>query len=143
MNLQQCESPGKPAQIAALSADQAPTARSMKTLHILIVEDEMMVALDLEMMITELVQATVVVEASVAATKKVLHEDIDFAFLDIDVTNGKTFEIAKILERKQVPFVFISGSCQAELPFELHSAPFSPKPFCAAQIECALQAVAG
>jgi hypothetical protein len=40
-------------------------------LHILIIEDEMMVALDLEMMITELVQATVVVEASVAGTKKV------------------------------------------------------------------------
>ena len=42
----------------------------MKILHILIVEDEMMVALDLEMMIAELVQATVVIEASVAATKK-------------------------------------------------------------------------
>jgi hypothetical protein len=66
-----------------------------------------------------------------------------FAFLEIDVTNGKTFEIANILERKQVPFVFVSGSCQAELPFELHSAPFIPKPFSAAQIERALQAVAG
>src|ERR1700730_17180470 len=115
----------------------------MTTLHILIVEDEMMVALDLETMITDLVQATVVIEASVAGTKKVLNEDIDFAFLDIDVTNGKTFEIAKILDRKQVPFVFVSGACQADLPFELHSAPFIPKPFCAAQIEQALQAVAG
>jgi two-component SAPR family response regulator len=114
----------------------------MKILHILIVEDEMMVAMNLEMMITEFVQATVIVEASVAGTKKVLHEDLDFAFLDIDVTNGKTFEIANILERKRVPFVFISGACQAELPFELHSAPFIPKPFCAAQIEQALQAVA-
>jgi hypothetical protein len=38
---------------------------------------------------SKFVQATVVIEASVAGTKKVLHEEIDFAFLDIDVTNGK------------------------------------------------------
>src|ERR1700730_8499849 len=66
---------------------------------------------------SEFVQATVVIEASVAGTKKVLHEDIDFAFLDIDVTNGKTFEIAKILETKHVPFVFVrarrKNSCRS------------------------------
>lgn len=49
------------------------------------------------------------IEASVAGTKKVLDEDLDFAFLDIDVTNGKTFEIAKTLERKHVPFVLPLG----------------------------------
>jgi CheY-like chemotaxis protein len=107
-----------------------PRLRSMKTLHILIVEDEPLVAMDLEMMVTEIVTAAVVVEASVAATKKVLQEALDFAFLDVDVTNGKTFEVAQILERKHVPFVFISGSPQDQL-----------KPFHAAQIEHALQAV--
>jgi DNA-binding response OmpR family regulator len=102
----------------------------MKTLHILIVEDEPWIAMDLEMIIIESVTATVVVEGSVAGTKEVLHEALDFAFLDVDVTNGKTFEIARILERKHVPF-------------ELRSVPFIPKPFHAAQIEHALQAVAG
>jgi hypothetical protein len=43
------------------------------------------------------------------------------------VTNGKTFEIAEILERKHVLFVFISGSRQDQLPFELHSAPSVPE----------------
>ena len=113
----------------------------MKTLHILIVEDEPLVAMDLEMMVTEIVTAAVVVETSVAATKKVLHEALDFAFLDVDVTNGKTFEVAQILERKRVPFVFISGSPQEELPSDLRSVPFIPKPFYPAQIESALQGV--
>jgi hypothetical protein len=36
------------------------------------------VAMDLEMMIIEIVTATVVVEGSVAATKEVLHEALDF-----------------------------------------------------------------
>jgi two-component SAPR family response regulator len=81
-----------------------------------------------------------VVEGSIAATKEILHEALDFAFLDVDVTNGKTFEIARILERKHVPFVFVSASPQDQLPFELRSVPFIPKPFHAAQIEHALQA---
>ena len=87
----------------------------MKILRILIVEDEPVVAADLEIMVTEIVPATVVVEASVAATKKVLHEALDFAFLDVNVTDGKTFEIAQMLERKHVPFVFVSGSPQEQL----------------------------
>ena len=113
----------------------------MKTLRILIVEDEPLVAADLEMMVTEIVPATVVVEASVAATKKVLHEALDFAFLDVDVTNGKTFEIAQVLEHKHVPFVFVSASPQEQLPSALRTAPFLPKPFYPAQIERALRAV--
>ena len=66
----------------------------MKMLHILVVEDEPWIAMDLEMMIIEVVTATVVIERSAAAAKKGLDEILDFAFLDVDVTNGKTFEIA-------------------------------------------------
>ena len=113
----------------------------MKIFRILIVEDEPWIAMDLEMIIVEFVTASVVVEGSVAGTKEVLHEALDFAFLDIEVTDGKTFEIAQILERKHVPFVFVSGAPQDQLPFELRSIPFIPKPFHAAQIESALQAV--
>jgi CheY-like chemotaxis protein len=113
----------------------------MKTFRILIVEDEPWIAMDLETIIIELVTATVVVEESIAATKEVLRQALDFAFLDVEVTNGKTFEIAQILERKHVPFVFVSGSPQDQLPFELRSVPFIPKPFHAAQIEDALQAI--
>jgi DNA-binding LytR/AlgR family response regulator len=69
-------------------------------LRILIVEDEPLIALELEMMVSDFVSAAIVVEVSVAATKKVLHQDdLDFAFLDVDVTNGKTFELAQILGR--------------------------------------------
>ncbi len=115
----------------------------MKTFRILVVEDEPWIAMDLETMIVELVTATVVVGRSIAAAKEVLHEALDFAFLDVEVTDGKTFEIAQILERERVPFVFVSASPRDQLPFELRSAPFIPKPFHATQIERALQAVVG
>ncbi len=112
----------------------------MKILRILIVEDEPLVAMDLEIMVTEIVAATVVVEPSVVATEKVLHEALDFAFLDVDVTNGKTFEIAHILKRRHdVPFAFVSASPPEDLPGDQRSAPFIPKPFYPAQIERLLQ----
>jgi hypothetical protein len=57
------------------------------------------------------------------------------------VTNGKTYELAQILERKHVPYAFVSGSRKDELPPELRNAPFISKPFHQAQIESALQAV--
>jgi CheY-like chemotaxis protein len=85
----------------------------MKTVRILIVEDEPLVAMYLELLVTEVVTATVAVEASVAAAKKDLHGALDFAFLDVDVTNGKTFEVAQILERKNVPFASFLLSCAA------------------------------
>ena len=113
----------------------------MKTFRVLIVEDEPLVAADLEGIVTEIVAAIIMIEASVAATKKVLHEAVDFAFLDVDVTNGKTCEVAHILELKRVPFAFVSGSPLEQLPSDLRAVPFIPKPFYKAQIERVLRAV--
>jgi len=113
----------------------------MKMLHILVVEDEPWIAMDLEMMIIEVVTATVVIERSAAAAKKGLDEILDFAFFGRRCDQRQDVEIANILTHKHVPFVFVSGSRQADLPFELHSAPYVAKPFVPAQIESALQVV--
>jgi DNA-binding LytR/AlgR family response regulator len=107
--------------------------------RILIVEDEPFTAMDLEAIVTAVVPAVVVKKASVASTKDVLDEPFDFAFLDVDVTNGKTYEIAQILGKKRVPFAFVSGSLPADLPQELRGAPFIPKPFRPREIVAALK----
>lgn len=109
--------------------------------RILIVEDEPLVAMALQEMVDACVTASVVVEPSVAATKKALREPVDFAFLDVQVTNGKTYEIAHMLEGKSVPFVFVSASPQNQLPSDLQTVPFVSKPFSSAQIERLLQAL--
>jgi len=67
-------------------------------------------------MIIEVVTATVVIERSAAAAKKGLDEILDFAFLDVVVTNGKTFEIANILTHKHVPFVLFRVPRKATCP---------------------------
>jgi hypothetical protein len=82
-------------------------------------------------------RASVATTKSVASTKDVVDEPFDFAFFD--VTNGKTYEIAQILGKKRVPFVFVCGSLPADLPPALRAAPFIPKPLRKHQIVSALK----
>jgi DNA-binding LytR/AlgR family response regulator len=110
----------------------------MRKLRILIVEDEIISAMDLQAAIAEIAAATVIIKTSVASTVKVLREPFDLVFLDIDVTNGKTFEVAHILAKNRVPFVFVSGSSPKDLPHDLRVVPFIPKPFQRSQIKQAL-----
>jgi DNA-binding response OmpR family regulator len=77
----------------------------------------------------------VFIRSSVASAEKVIEEQqFDLALLDVNVTNGHSFEVAKTLRRKDVPFSFVSGTPRQELPEELRNAPFIPKPFRPAQI---------
>lgn len=109
-------------------------------LRILIVEDESMVAMDLKDIVTAVVPAVVMVTASVASTERVLNEPFDLVFLDVDVTDGQTFGIARSLEEKCVPYVFVSGSSVNCLPPEFRATQFIPKPYRREQIERALLA---
>jgi CheY-like chemotaxis protein len=109
-----------------------------KRLQILLVEDEPFISMDLERLIEEAVPAIVVVKSSVAETRKVLHQDFDFAILDVDVTNGKTYPIAESLGERNIPFVFVSGALQDHLPESLRDVPFIAKPYTAEQIKHAV-----
>lgn len=118
----------------------------MRFLHVLIVEDEPLLALDLESIVSDSVFATVIVKSSVAGAKEALSSkaadsQIDVAFLDIDVTNGKTFDLARILSREQIPYAFVSASRAEELPLELRMTPFFCKPAGRGEIEGLLKAV--
>jgi DNA-binding LytR/AlgR family response regulator len=95
----------------------------MKRLRVLIVEDEPLIAMDLEATIAEIRPATVIVKPSLASTKEVLDELFDFAFLDVNVANGKTYELARLLDEHGVPFAFVSAMARVALPGELKVAP--------------------
>jgi DNA-binding LytR/AlgR family response regulator len=133
----------------------------MKTLRVLIVEDEPLLAMDLESIVTDTVSAAVIVKSSVAGAKKFLDSQfldsqflnsqtwdpqalgsrVDVAFLDVDVTNGKTFGLARILDRGHIPYAFVSGSKADELPLELRKSPFFAKPVGRREVEYLLKAV--
>jgi DNA-binding LytR/AlgR family response regulator len=103
--------------------------------RVLIVEDEPMVAMDLESIVLAAIAAEVVVVASVSGAFQAMAAPLDFAILDIEVTDGKTFEIALELRRREARFVFVSGAQPEALPPDLRGAPFISKPFNRRQIE--------
>lgn len=100
-----------------------------------------MVALDLEAIVTAATDAEVAVANSASEARRVLGAAaFDVAFLDVDVLDGKTFEVAYLLARSGTPFAFVSGARQDEMPPSLRQVPFLPKPYDPEDIERTLLA---
>ena len=97
---------------------------------ILIVEDEMIVALLMEDLVRELgVNEVYICPDATSAIETVVTRSIDLAILDMQVRDGTTTSVADLLAEKGIPFVFSSGSDVGALP-ERHAArPMLSKPF--------------
>lgn len=98
-------------------------------MRILVVEDEFVLAMDLEQELADL-GCQVVGPAgrrdhalSLAGT-----EPIDGALLDINLNNGDTFETAGVLQARGIPIAFVTGYRDRALPGPLAEAPRRIKP---------------
>jgi len=101
---------------------------SLKGLRVLILEDEILIALDLEQLFRDLGVEEVVVARNL--------DDIDaegafdVAVLDLMLAGRSTVEFASVLFAKGVPFVFATGrSDTAQLLASLPGVPIVDKPF--------------
>jgi CheY-like chemotaxis protein len=99
------------------------------TIRVLILEDEPLISLLLQDIVEDATPAIVIVKESIAEAERVLNDPFDLALLDIDLTNGKSYDIAQTLSSRDVPFVFVSATNRAQLPASLRDAPFISKPF--------------
>lgn len=98
-------------------------------MRILIVEDDAFLALDLECIVRDAVDAEICLASTLAEARNCAHLPIDFAFLDIDMPDGKIFPVAAELRRREIPFVFVSGALRHEIPDMLRDVPFISKPY--------------
>ncbi|MBA4789304.1 MAG: response regulator [Rhizobiales bacterium] len=104
--------------------------------RILIVEDELLVALSLE----ESLRAqggTVIGPAGTLAEARHLAQDVeaDVAILDVNLRGEPVFEAAEILMERGIPLIFCSGMVgSAPLPPAFASARQVPKPYTGAVI---------
>jgi DNA-binding NtrC family response regulator len=96
--------------------------------RILILEDDPFIALDLQAIVEGEGHVTSVC-GSVAEARRWLDDDIDFALLDVDVRDGKSFEVASSFQDRRIPFAFVTGSRRSEIPAHLAGAGFVAKPF--------------
>jgi DNA-binding response OmpR family regulator len=99
------------------------------TVRVLILEDDPFIALDLCSIVEAEGHEVVSVCASLAQARTHLADAFDFALLDIDLADGKSFDVASVLADREIPFAFVSASQRSEVPLHLRGARFIPKPY--------------
>jgi CheY-like chemotaxis protein len=111
---------------ATLMSDVTPLAG----LRLLVVEDEMLVALALEEMLGDfgcvVVDVAGTVDRGLALADKLA---LDGAILDINLGGEKVFPVAERLAERGVPFVFCTAYGTAALPPSFAKAPTLAKPY--------------
>ena len=98
--------------------------------RVLIVEDDVMIRMLIEDMLTDLgyavaAQAAKVDEALAAAS----NADIDVAILDVNLNGETTGPVAEALAARGTPFVFATGYGEHGLPEQFRNRPLLKKPF--------------
>ncbi len=108
-------------------------------LKVLVVEDESLVALDIETMLEEM-GCTVVasVPRLVKALDLVSRLDFDLAVLDINLAGEVVYPLAFRLAERGIPFLFSTGYSTADLPPELRDRPILRKPVMLASLKRAV-----
>ncbi|MGF1551555.1 MAG: response regulator [Paracoccaceae bacterium] len=97
-------------------------------MHILIVEDEALLARDLEAGAEDRGHTVAGPASSVAAALPLVTEGLDAAVLDINLREGRSFPVARACLALGVPFVFLTGYAAMELPEDLADAERLVKP---------------
>lgn len=82
----------------------------MSDLRVLVVEDEMLVAMMIEDMLIELGFEIVGPATRLQRALHLAHEEsFDFAVLDVNLANERSFPVAMVLRERGIPFVFATG----------------------------------
>ena len=112
---------------------------------ILVLEDQMLIAMDVEATLTDHGARRIVTASSAAEALSRLRDGLpDLAVLDVNLGQGTSIPVAQELRRKGIPFVFATGyGDKAVIPPELKDAPMVRKPFDGESLVAALASVLG
>ena len=113
---------------------------NLNGLKVLVVEDEMLVSMLVEDMLSDL-GCTVVGPAAELEEAMTLAQsaDIDLALLDVNLGGRPIFPVADALKARGVPFAFASGYGEAGLSEDHRGAAVLQKPFREADLAKALR----
>ncbi len=111
--------------------------------RVLVVEDEMVVAMLVEDMVCELgYEVAAVVSRVDEAMKLVDSGSFDFAVLDVHLNGRLIFPFADALAERKIPYIFATGYGERGIPPEHSKRPVLQKPFRAEDLKRALTRLA-
>ena len=97
--------------------------------RLLVVEDELLVALDIESILSEAGLVVIGPASSAAEALELIAEaPPDAALLDANLSGEPITEVAKVLSERSIPFAYVTGYGRESLPPD-YPAPIVTKPF--------------
>ena len=113
-------------------------------LRILLVEDEVLIALDCEAMLLGLGVGEVRRARTLAEGLSLVEsEPFDAAILDVRLGSEDSMPLARRLAERAIPVGFVSGLVDEPIPVELKGRPQMPKPFNLEEVKRLISAVLG
>jgi two-component sensor histidine kinase len=118
-------------------------AAQVKGLRLLIVEDALLLALELEAGLTEAGAIVAGVAGDLAEAMGMTGLDIDAAVLDANLNGESVRPVAEVLAARGVPFVFATGYGDNRITPQDYGVPVIRKPYDVTQVAAALAEVTG
>lgn len=108
-----------------------PQGKPLKGLSILVVEDEYLIAMDMDMTLTNLGARVVGPAPSVEVALNAIDNDetLDLAVMDINLGDERSYPIAEVLAERGVPVIFVTGYDDLIVPAPFSTYPRLNKPF--------------
>ena len=111
--------------------------------HVLILEDDFLMAANLEEVVQEDLRAKPIGVSTVTEALEIIPDGIVFAVLDIEVRDGQSYQVARKLKESAMPFIFVSGNASSSLPKDLQDVPFLAKPVATGRVVRLAKALTG
>jgi CheY-like chemotaxis protein len=123
---------------------QENAAQRLQGVRILIVEDEFLLAMDIESAIREaggeVVGPIVSLEEAVATAER---EELNAAVLDLNLRGEMSYPVAEVLDSRHIPYIFATGYSHSRLPDAFQCRPCLRKPFTWVALTAALERLVG
>jgi CheY-like chemotaxis protein len=101
-----------------------------RRLRILVVEDEMLVAMNIEDMLLDLGHEVAGLASRLEPALSLAREgEFDLAMLDVNLAGQPSFPVARILADRGIPFLFATGYGVKGIAEEYRAYPVLQKPF--------------
>jgi len=110
--------------------------------RIIVIEDEPLVAMDLEAQLADAGWTVVGVAGTLEQARKlVASAECDAALLDVNLAGRPVDELAAVLRRRNIPFAFATGYGRSALPAGFREGPVLSKPFSSEQLGAVIGAL--
>lgn len=130
--------PERPAEQAQASTGGPGSGEDIRGVKVLVVEDAVLLAIELESGLTEAGAEVVGVAATLEEAQAMLALQFDVAVLDANLNGESVTPVAGALAARGQPFIFATGYRDADITTEAFDAPVVRKPYNVHQIAAAL-----